>query len=278
MLGYNSRRAGMFLGAVFTFLASPNAAAAPPSAPAPSYARLASLADSAPLIARVKLRQTVTLKPAQATGLRPGWVRIYAESQTEALLAGTPIGEQLRYLVDVPLDPRGKPPVLMKREVVVFARGVVQRPGELQLITPDSQLLWDPTLEARLRAILAELRAPDAPPAIVGVREASYVPGNLAGEGETQLFLDTQDGSPASITVVHAPGAATHWGASFSEVVDPAARPPVRDTLAWYRLACSLPAMLPPGASVSATPADHDQAEADYRLVLSELGPCDKTR
>lgn len=274
---YNPWRAGLFLGAVFSVWAYPSAAAppSPPAAPPPTYARLANLADSAPLIARLKVREVLALKPSQAPGLRPGWVRIYAESQTEALIAGTPVGEQLRYLVDLPLDPRGKVPMVKKQAVLVFARNVAQRPGELQLIRPDSQLAWTAPTEARLRAIIAELHAPDAPPRITGVREVSFVPGNLAGEGETQLFLDTQDNSPASITVVHTPGAPPRWGASFSEVVNPAARPLARDTLAWYRLACSLPTSLPASSNVAATPADREQADADYRLVLSELGTCD---
>ena len=36
---------------------------------------------------------------------------------------------------------------------------------------------------------------------------------------ETQIFLKTPDGEPASITVLHHAGAPSHWGVSFSEVV-----------------------------------------------------------
>src|SRR3546814_1145016 len=38
--------------------------------------------------------------------------------------------------------------------------------------------------------------AADAPPVITGVGCAFHVPGSLPGEGETQIFLATADGSP----------------------------------------------------------------------------------
>ena len=35
-----------------------------------------------------------------------------------------------------------------------FARAVAARPGELQLVAPDGQLLWDPALDGRLRGVM----------------------------------------------------------------------------------------------------------------------------
>ena len=96
------------------------------------------------------------------------------------------------------------------------------------------------------------------------------------GEGETQIFLATASGSAASITVTHRPDQPPAWGVSFSELVGETGNPPARDTLAWYRLACFLPNRLPPAANVSEGIAAKRQAEADYRMVLGELGVCDR--
>ncbi len=253
--------------------------APPPPAPTNSYADLADLADSAPLVARVQVKKIAQVEPARAAGLRPGWARLYIEAQTEALLAGNvPVGSALRYLADVPLDARGKLPQLKKRRALIFARAVPGRPGELQLIASDAQLLWDAPLEARLRSVLTELLAADAPGRITGVREVIYVAGTLAGEGETQMFLNTASGEAAAISVVHRPDRPDSWGISFSEVLNDNAAAPPHDSLAWYRLACFLPPQLPPRANVSETAADRQQAAADYRMVLGQLGPCGRTR
>lgn len=259
-------------------LAQPVAPTAAPQA-GPSYADLADLADSAPLVLRAQVRRMAVLEPERARGVAAGQARFYIEGRTRALIAGNAVlGEALRYLADLPLDARGKPPALKGKDVLLFAREAAGRPGEIQLVAPDALIAWDPAVEARLRAVLVDLVKPDAPARVTGVREAIYVPGTLAGEGETQIFLSTQDSSAASITVTHKPGAAPQWGVSFSEVFDPEARPPARDTLVWYRLACSLPRRLPPRVNVSPTPEDQARAQADYGLVLKDLGDCTRTR
>src|SRR5205085_5077614 len=115
--------------------------------PAPSYADLADLADGAPLVVRVQPRKIAALDPERSRGVRPGWGRFYVEAKTEALIAGSaPLGEALTYLVDMPLDPKGKPPAIKKKSVVLFARTVAGRPGQLQLVAPDAQMLWDAAL------------------------------------------------------------------------------------------------------------------------------------
>lgn len=253
--------------------------AAAPAAPAPDYADLADLADSTPLVIRAQVRKVIAVEPARARGARPGWARAFVEARTEALIGGNrAIGEQLRYLVDLKLDAKGKLPALKKKSVALFARAVDGRPGELQLVAPDAQLVWDPALDARLRALLAEFYAPGAPQKITGVREALHVPGTLAGQGETQLFLSTASGDPAAITVTRAPGAAPRFSASFSEVVSDSAGLPAPDTLAWYRLACFLPPQLPASANIGASDADRAAAAADYRAVIGQLGPCPRQR
>lgn len=253
----------------------------PPQPPLPiaTYADLADLADSAPLVVRAQLRRLTQLEPERARGVAPGQGRFYVEARTEGLLAGnTVLGEQLRFLVDLPIDARGKPPKLKKVSTVLFARLVPGRPGELQLVAPDALVVWDPATDARLRAILGELLGGNAPPRVTGVREAIHVTGNLAGEGETQLFLATPGGEPAAIAVQRRPGQRPAWSVSFTEVLNASGRPPARETLAWYRLACFLPATLPASAHVSAEAADRARASEDYAMVRQELGECPRTR
>jgi hypothetical protein len=249
----------------------------PPSSP-PTYADLADLADGAPLVIRAQPRKIAAVEPERARGLRAGWGRFYVEARTEALIAGSaPLGEALTYLVDLPLDAKGKPPQFKKKSVVLFARPVTGRPGQLQLVAPDAQLLWDAALDARIKGVLRELYANGAPPRISAVREAVHTSGDLAGAGETQIFLVTASGDPAAITVTRAPGSTPQWGVSFSELVDSGSAPG-RDTLAWYRLACFLPPALPRIAASSDNGRDRAAASADYAFVMSQLGTCLRTR
>jgi hypothetical protein len=255
-------------------------AAAPPAAtaPPPSYADLADLADAAELVVHAKVTKAIPVPPERAANVAPGHVRLYVEAKTVALIAAdAPIGQAVRYLVDVPLDAKGKPPKLKKRELLLFARPVVGRPGELQLVGPSAQLNWDPALDLRVKPILAALAAADAAPAITGVRDALSVAGTLTGESETQIFLATRTGDPVSLTVVRRPGMAPAWGVSYGEIVDQSARPPERETLAWYRLACFLPGQLPGTANLAQDSASRGRAAEDYRFVVQQLGPCPRT-
>jgi len=247
-----------------------------------TYADLVDLALISPVVAKATVRHQTRLDPVDSPGLSPGFVRLYIEADTNALLVGPPLGESLRFLADVRLDTNGKPPRLNKTQVMLFGNAVPGKPGELQLSAADTMFAWSPALETQVRAILTELISPDAPPRITGLREALHVPGNLVGEGESQFFFatDSTTGSarPVSISVVRRPGEPTRWGVSFSEIVDQSAQPPRRDTLAWYRLACSLPAMVPARAAISPTEADQRMAAEDYALILRDLGPCRRNR
>lgn len=254
-------------------------ATTPAAAQALTYADLVGLAEPAAIVARVTVEDQATVEPERAPGLAPGHARLYIEAQTERVLKGpAALGESLRYLVDVPLDAKGKPPKLREQSLLVFANPVSGRPSELQLIEPDAQIPADDATEARLRAVIVELVAPDAPPRATGVRDVLSVAGNLAGESETQMFVETVSGNPAALTVIRRPGMAPQWGVSWTEIVDQAAQAPERGTLEWYRLACSLPRTLPADAFLQADAAGRSRAEADYRFVLEQLGPCERTR
>jgi len=258
-------------------LAQARPAPAATVAPGPTYADLASLSERAHLVIRAEIRRQTTLKPERAPGLAPGFARLYIEARTVALVGGTTtVGENLAYLVDVPLDAKGKVPKLKKSVVILFADPVAGRPGEIRLVAPSAQLAYAPGLEARIRPILQELYGPDAPPAITGVSDALAVPGTLAGESETQIFLATADRSPVSLTVLRRPGQAPQWGVSWGEIIDSSARPPAPETLRWYRLACSLPAQLPSSANLARDPAARRLAAGDYALVREQLGPCQR--
>ena len=251
----------------------------PPPEPRVTYADLADLADSAPLVLRAQVRRMRPLEPERAVGVKPGMGRFYIEARTRALIAGPGFGGgDLRYLVDLPLDARGKPPKLGKTDVFLFARAVAGRPGEIQLVAPDAQVTWGPQAEARLRAILTEMAETGKPAIVTGIREAIHVPGALAGEGETQLFLSTRDDTAAAITISRSADRAATWTWSFSEVASAGTAPPQPETLAWYRLACFLPPALPGSAELSERPQDRAQAQADYSLVRQQLGPCERLR
>jgi hypothetical protein len=252
---------------------------APSTAPAPTYADLADLVEAAAIVALVEVRKQAEVESERAPGLAPGHARLYVEARTEALLASrSALGESLVYLADVPLDAKGKVPKLRKQRFIVFADPVAGRPGSLQLVDPWAQLPASPATEQLARTVIAALAAPDVPPAVTGIRDIMSVPGNLAGESETQLFLDTVSGEPVSLSVVRRPGMDPAWGVSWSEIVDQSARPPEPQTVAWYRLACSLPTRLPNDAFLQQDQASRRRAESDYAFIVEQLGACPRTR
>lgn len=256
-------------------------------APSPySYADIADLATIAPMTIHARVTDSALLKTEQAPGLKAGHARFYVEAQVVALIRGAgPLAARISYLVDLPLDARGKPAKLKRKQpVLLFARPVAgtapgaSNTGSVQLVAPDAQLPWDPATEAQLRAILTEVVKPGAPPAITGVANGFHVPGTLPGEGETQLFLDTKTGEPVSLTILTAADGSRRWAAAFGEIVDGSAAVPARDTLAWYRLACGLPRQLPLAKLAGTAPEDRKKAASDYAVILGALGDCTRTR
>lgn len=260
-------------------------AAAPVASPF-SYADIADLASAAPIAIHARIHRATALKPEQAAGLGAGQARLYVEADVVSLIRGSgPLAARVNYLVDLPLDARGRAPKLKKKQpVLLFARPVAgsaagsSSTSSVRLVAPDAQLPWDPATEARVRAILTELVQPGAAPAITGIANGFHVPGNLPGEGETQLFLDTATGEPVSLTILTAADGSRRWAAAFGEIVDESAAVPARDTLTWYRLACGLPRALPLNKLGGTSNADRQKAAADYGVVLGALGECTRTR
>jgi len=245
----------------------------PPPVAAATFADLAGLTEQADVIALVEVRDQAQVPPERAPGLAPGYARLYIEARTQALLAGrSALGESLAYLADVPLTAKGKAPKLKKQRFLIYADPVPGRPGELRLV--GAQVPANVPTEQLARTVIAAFAAPDAPPAVTGVRDVMSVPGNLTGESETQLFLNTASGEPVSLTVVRRPGMEPTWGVSWSEIVDQSARPPAPETVEWSRLACFLPAQLPSAAFLQTDRASRSRAEADYRYIKDQLGDC----
>jgi hypothetical protein len=263
------------------------AAAAPPPpgdsrapAPALTYADSADLALAAPVAARVRIAEAAALKDEQAAGVPAGLVRFYVEADLVSLIrAPKPLPARVAYLVDLPRDAAGKAPKLRKgSDFLILAAPVAERPGELRLVAPDAQIPFTSAEAERLRAIVREAAAPAAPPRITGIGKAFHVPGAIPGESETQIFLQTADGRPVSLSVLRRPGQTPQWAVALSEIVDEAAAPPTTGTLLWYRLACTLPPRLP-AQSLGEADADGAAAiRADYGLVLDRLGPCARSR
>ncbi|EXS70553.1 hypothetical protein [Sphingobium sp. Ant17] len=243
-----------------------------------TYADIVDLADAAPMVAIVRIRNIIALKPDQATGVAPGHKRLFVEADVTSLIRGEAgISPLVTYLYDVRLDARGKIPKLKKAQVILFARPAA-RPGEVQLIAPDAQIPATPVQIDRVKSVLSALVAPNTPPRILGLGDAFHVAGTIAGEGETQIFLRTENGDPVSLSVLRRPGQPPRWAVALGEIVDEAARAPEPGTLLWHRLACSLPPALPPRAVRTLAVADAEAARADYRLVIDALGPCERTR
>src|SRR5687767_8922682 len=129
--------------ALLTMAAAPPRESAP-AAPALTYADLADLGLAAPVAAHVRVAKAVALKGAQAAGVRPGLARFYVEANLVSLIRGAQgLPTRVRYVVDLPLDARGRPPKLHKHsQFILLATAVAGRPGELRLVAPDAQIGW----------------------------------------------------------------------------------------------------------------------------------------
>ncbi|MDF2640286.1 MAG: hypothetical protein K0R64_3270 [Novosphingobium lindaniclasticum] len=242
-----------------------------------TYVDTVELSKKAELIVLARVTHMEPVTPANSGSLSPVHRRYYAEANTRALLYGqNGIGGSLRYLVDLPADASPSAADLTNKDIFLFASHVPGRPAELKLVEPTAQQLWSPERESRLRAVLRSLVSPRRSAPVTRVRELAFVPGSLAGEGLTQIFLDTKKGR-ATISVRHQPDNRKTWGVSFTEVAGRDPLPPAQETLEWYDLACFLPPSPPQSAYVSGTFAAKQQAYSDYRMVLASLGPCERS-
>jgi len=270
-------RIKLFYAAAILGAVPPQAVDSQPLSPASAltYADLADLAIGAPVVAHVRMRGSDRLDAELAPNVPAGHRRYLVEADVVALIRGTGgIEGRVSYVVDLPGDSRPR----RRSEWLLIAHRVPNRPAQLQLVAPDAQIPYTAESAERLRAILRDAAAPNAPARITGIGRAFHVPGNLPGESETQFFLQTANERPISLTVLRRPGEQPRWAVALSEMVDEAAAPPAPDTLLWYRLACTLPQRLP-GDVLRDSGAEEARAiQADYRLIVEGLGPCARTR
>ncbi len=243
----------------------------------PTYADLVTFALEAELSAIVMVEDQTAYRPERVPDVPPGRVRLYLESLTRNLLSGPAgVGESLIFVTDTNRDTDGDAPDWEERSFVIFADLVRARPGEVQLVSSRAMFPHGPVIEERVRRVLRQLASADLPPEITGVRDIISVPGNLAGESETQMFVETTNGAPVSLTVVRRPGRSPQWGVSLGEIVDTTLRAPEAESLAWFRFACFLPKDLPEDAFLQSDRESRNRAREDYAFVLQELGECER--
>lgn len=243
-----------------------------------SYADIADSVSTAPIVAIATLDKAKRLKGDLAVGVPDGQARFLVTAKLSALLRGASgLPARIEYLLDAPLDAKGRAPKLGKRKVVLAGAPVPGKPASIQLVSPRAQLDWSEAVETQVRSIVTEAVAPDAPPRIVGVGSAFHVRGSLPGESETQIFLKTVGDQPVSLNVLRRPGEEPQWAAALGEMIDDAAKAPASGTLLWYRLACFLPPALPNASVAGLNTDDAAAANADYRFVIGALGRCGRT-
>jgi hypothetical protein len=245
------------------------------SIPVPPYPEVAELVDEAPLVIDATVRSAARLHGADAAGAPAGTARLLMTVDVRSLIRGdSPLPARVSYLWLAPLDARGRVPALRKTRVLLFARAVATAGNQVQLVRRDGQRPWSAGLDTLVRAVVKEEVAKDAPPSITGVGHAFHAPGTLPGEGTTQVFLQTADHRPISLTIERSAIGDRHWSLALGDIVGAGAPPPAHNTLLWFRHACVLPGTLPASATSDIGADDATAAAADYGYVIEQLGPC----
>ena len=243
-----------------------------------SYADVTDMALAGQLAVQVRIRKAIRISGAQAKTVLAGRKRFLVEADVMTLIRGSGgLTPRITYLIDIAPNAKGKIPKLTDGQALIFATPVVGRPSEVRLVSPDAQIAATPARVAQIRSILSEALAVNAPPVISGIANAFHVAGAIPGEGETQIFLETGQDRPVSISVLRSPDNPTTWSVSLGEIVDQGAGPPQTNTLIWYRLACFLPNALPESVLSELSPNNAQIAAEDYRIVLEGLGGCPRT-
>jgi len=242
-----------------------------------NYADLADLALNAPVVVVGTITRTIRLKAEDSPGIPPNHARFYVEAGVERLISGRgPLPAAINYVVDMPLDSRGRAMKFEGARALLFLRPVPGRNDQYVLSGRDAQVGWTPEADAKVKAILTEAQGPAGQLDITGIGNAFHVAGTIPGESETQIFLTTKDGRPVSLSILRRPGEVPRWGVSLGDVVDESAQPAGHDTLLWYRLACFLPRQMPASSLQRSQPADQQAITQDYAFVLSQLGECSR--
>ena len=152
--------------------------------------------------------------PSWRPNVPAGHRRFLVEADVVALIRGAGgLPARVSYLVDLPNDSRGRPAQLAAAQRMAAARARACRIARPSCGWP-RPTRRSPTRRRRPSGCArscARRAAADAPPRITGIGRAFHVPGSLPGESETQIFLQTADERPISLTVLRRPGEQPRW-------------------------------------------------------------------
>ena len=264
---------------ILLFLATIGPAAAQTPAPPPAvpndrltgFADTAELALAAPAIVRATITRARRISSKAAPDVAASRARfLVTASVSNVLVAPGALGATLHYLWDAPLDSHGRPPQAKGLDVLAFL-AAPKADGSTRLVSRRAQQPWDSALVDRVRAVVADQRSGKVP-IISGVSNGFRADGTVPGESESQFFLTSADGKPATLVVQNRPGEVRRVLVARGDIIDESAERVLPGTLLWYRLACFLPARLPAAAG-----GDDPPLAKDWRDALASLGPCGKT-
>ena len=239
-----------------------------------SYADLADLVTASPLIVDARIKRAETIEIGGQTETQPMEKRVLVNAKVNSLIRGqNGISPTVSFLAGKTVT-TGQ--LRKEKHVLLFAKPA-PRAGQIVLVSRNARQPWSEELDQTVRSIAIELLQSDSPPAIMKVGDAFHSAGTVAGESETQIFLKTYNQAAISLSVIRRPGQTPRWGVSLGEIVDEAAAPPQRNTLLWYRLACSLPPRLPAETLQYLSLQDAQAAQRDYTLIMESLGSCGRT-
>lgn len=242
-----------------------------------SYDDIMSITLESELVVDIVAKKIKNLPASQSVGVRPDRKRVLIIAEVQSLIRGkTGLNSEVSFLFDAPIDSRGKIPKLKKLRFVAFGRHISGRNDFIRLTHTASMLLYSESLNNRVRNSIREVIADNAPQKITSISSAFHSPGTIIGEGETQIFLNTEFGQPMAISVTSKQGQNRRWSVSTSEVIDINATEPRRFSLLGYRLACSLPRSLSPSIIESINQDNREKLLSDYKLVIDSIGLCQR--
>lgn len=240
--------------------------------PVDEWTALADLALASDVILRGTVTRTQRIRGAAAAGVPAGSQLLLVTMQlSDALKTPGLVPARAEWLWQGPRATAAQPPVAKGNDVLVFlsapAAGQQAETAQYRLRAPGGQLAWTAEGDAAVRRILADAAIAGAP-MVNGIGDAFRTDGTVAGQSESQFFLETQQGSPLTLIVTRVPGAPPDVRTASGDLIGASAAPVAPRTLLWRALACGLPETLPPRLAADAG------LVADYAAARASIGPC----
>ena len=263
---------------LFAFTAMGMAQAVPGTeSPVAGRVDLIDMAVDAETILSATVTKTRTIPQDKSPGLAPGYRRLLVDAEVDALLtARGSVPAEIKYLVDLPEDARGRAPNIREQRVLLFL-GREYGPGEFALAHKYGQQPWTSERETDVRRFVTELADPKlnalAPTEVVS---AFHVPGSLPGESESQVFLQTEAEQPMSLVILNRPGETPRYAVATGDIIDPNAGAPAKGSVVALGMACDLPAALPDDVLEEKSPSERAALEKDFAFVREQLGECER--